>query len=148
MDDTTQARVRWSHLTPGRLVIAVLAAEVLLWLSDRFGWLGWHKGYAVLTAVASVGAVIVVMLLWFAVALVFRRRFQFSIRSLLVLAVVVALPCSWLAVEIKKAREQNAAVGRIKQLAEFVVYDCQLDASGKLLPNAQSPEPSWLRRLL
>ena len=84
MDDTTQARVRWFHLTPGRFVLLLLAVEVLLWLSDRFGWLGWHKGYAVLTAVAMVGVGMLLMLVWFVVALVFRRRFQFSLRSLLV----------------------------------------------------------------
>ena len=47
-----------------------------------------------------------VMLVWFAVALVFRWRFQFSIRSLLVMAVVVALPFSWLAAEMQAAKRQ------------------------------------------
>ena len=52
---------------------------------------GWHKGYAVLTGVAVVGVAMLLMGVWFAVALVFRRRFQFSIRSLLVLVVIVAI---------------------------------------------------------
>ncbi len=99
MDDTTKARVRSFHLTPGRFVIGLLAVEVLLWLSDRFGWLGWHKGYAVLTAVAMVGVAMLGMLLWFAVSLIFRWRFQFSLRSLLIVAIVVAVPSSWCAVE-------------------------------------------------
>ena len=107
MDDTTQTQPRRFHLTPGRFVIGLLAVEVLLWLSERFGWLGWHKGYAVLTAVACVGVAMLLMVVWFAVALIFRWRFQFSMRSLLVLVVVVALPCSWLAVEMKAAREQR-----------------------------------------
>ena len=47
------------------------------------------------------------MLLWLIVAVVFRLRFQFSIRSLLFAVVVVALPCSWLTVEMKAAREQK-----------------------------------------
>jgi hypothetical protein len=38
MDATAQ--VRWFHLTPGRFVIGLLAVEVLLWASERFGWLG------------------------------------------------------------------------------------------------------------
>lgn len=38
MDATTKARVRWFHLTSGSFVIILLAAEVLLWLSARFGW--------------------------------------------------------------------------------------------------------------
>ena len=64
MDDTPQARIRWFHLTPDRLVIGLLAVEVLLWLWERFGWLGWHKGYAVLTAVATVGVAMLLMLFW------------------------------------------------------------------------------------
>jgi hypothetical protein len=44
LDDTTQPRIRRFHLTPGHFVLLLLAVEVLLWLSDRFGWLGWHKG--------------------------------------------------------------------------------------------------------
>ena len=111
---------------------------MLLWLSERFGWLGWHKGYAVLTGVAVVGVAMLVMLVWFAVALVFRRRFQFSLRSLLVLVVVVALPFSWLAVEMKKAREQKEVVATISNLAgeadqprEFALvdYDYSFDAA-------------------
>jgi hypothetical protein len=97
MGDTTRARVRWFQPTPGRCVIGLLAVEGLLWLSEHFGWLSWYKGYAVLTAVASVGVAMLAMVVWFGLALVFRRRLQFSISSLLVLVVVVALPCSWLA---------------------------------------------------
>ena len=116
MDDTTQARVRWFHPTPGRFVLALLAVEVLLWLSERFGWLGWHKGYAVLTCMASVGVAMLLMLAWFGVALLFRWRFQFSLRLLLVLVVAVALPCSWLAVEMKRAREQREHLATIERL--------------------------------
>jgi hypothetical protein len=78
-------------------VIALPAVEGLLWLSERFGLPAWHKGYAVLTVVASVGVAMVLMLVWFGVALVFRWRFQFSLRTLLVLTVVIAVPCSWFA---------------------------------------------------
>jgi hypothetical protein len=114
MDAPTQSR--WFHLTPGRFVIGLLAVEGLLWLSEWFGWLAWHKGYAVLTGLASVGVTMLLMIGWFIVALVFRRRFQFSIRSLLVLVIVVALPCSWMAAEMKKAREHKEAVEAIYAL--------------------------------
>jgi hypothetical protein len=63
MVTTTQPRARGFHLTPGRFVLALLAVELLLWLSDRFGWLGWHKGYAALAAMAGVGKAILLMLL-------------------------------------------------------------------------------------
>ncbi len=52
---------RWFHLTSGRCLAAILAAKALLWLSERFGWLPSHKGYAVLTAVAVVAAALVGM---------------------------------------------------------------------------------------
>ena len=48
------------------------------------------------------------------------RRFQFSLRSLLVLVVVVAVPCSWLAVEMKKAREQKEAVENSARLNALI----------------------------
>ena len=112
MDATTPPPRRF-HPTPGRFVLLLLAVEVLLWLSDRFGWLGWHKGYAVLMGVASVAVAMLLMLVWFGMALVFRWRFQFSIRELMLLVVVVALPWSWLAVEIKRAREKASCGGRL-----------------------------------
>ncbi len=142
--------VRWYHLTPGHFVIALLAVEVLLWLSERFGWLAWHKGYAVLTAVAGVGVAMLVMLGWFAVALLFHRRFQFSIRSLLVFVVFVAIPCSWLAVEMKRAEKQREVVDENRIPGGFVWYDYQCDASDvfSVHPNARPPGPAWLRNLL
>jgi hypothetical protein len=73
---------------------ALLAIESLLWLSDRLGWPWWQKGYAVLTTMALVAVALIGMMLWLAAALIFRLRFPFSIRSLLVLVAVVALPCS------------------------------------------------------
>ncbi len=130
--------VRWWHLTPGRLLATMLAVEALLWLSECFCWLPWHKGYAVLTAVAGVGAAIVGMVLWFAVALVFRRQFQFSLRSLLLLVVVVALPCSWLGVEMKKARNQRDAYDKVIQLGSYY-YEFE---------NLADPTPKWLVELL
>ena len=97
---------------------------MLLWLSERFGWLGWHKGYAVLTGVAAVGVAMLGMFAWFGAALVFRRRFQFSLRSLLAMVVVVALPFSWLAACIKDAKTQRIAVEAIESAGgEAYFYD-------------------------
>ena len=145
-DDLPQRR--WFCPTPGWLVLGLLAVEGLLWLSEQFHWFGFnsHKGWPVLIALASVGIVFVLMLLWFAVALVFRWRFQFSIRSLLVLVVAVALPFSWLAVETKRARERKEAVQAIGEWKGFVNYDYQVDESRMVcLLNAKPPGPPWLR---
>ena len=93
-----------------------------------------------LIGVAVVGVAMLVMLLWFLVGLVLRWRFQFSIRSLLVLTVAVAVPCSWLAVEMKKAREQSAAVDEITKGRRVCIwYDWQFDESFLPPPNAQPP---------
>ena len=68
---------RWYRLTPDRVVIGLLVVESMLWLSERFRWLPWHRGYAVLACVAVVSVGMLLMLLWFVAALIFRRRFQF-----------------------------------------------------------------------
>ena len=88
------------------------------------------------------------MLLWFVAALVLRRRFQFSIRSLLLLVVVVAIPCSWLATEMNKARKQREAVEEVLKVRGEVWYDYQLDPSGCWIPGATPPGPPWLHALL
>jgi hypothetical protein len=83
------------RLTPDHLVIGLLVVECQLWLSERYTWFGFNekKGWTVLIAAAVVGMAFLVMLLWFVASLLLRWRFQFSIRSLL-LVVVVAVPRS------------------------------------------------------
>ena len=93
-----------------------------------------------LIAVASVGVFLLLMFCWFAVSLIFGWRFQYSIRSLMLLVVAVALPFSWLGVEMKAAREQRAAVEAIRKLGGYVNYEY----AGQPL---QSPQPAlraWL----
>ena len=137
---------RRPHLTPAWLIFGLLVVEGLLWLSERYRWPTWHKGYAVLTAVAAVGVVMIVMLGWFIVALVFRWRFQFSIRSLLVLTLAVAVPCSWMAVEMKAAKEQQEAVAAIEKLGGGVRYDWDYHPLSQAI--AKRPGQEWLRKLL
>ncbi len=98
--DTPEKR-RWYRPTPGWLIFGLLVVECLLWLSERFQWFRFntYAGWTVLIAVANVGAFFLLMLLWCAVAFVFRLRFQFGIRSLGLLTVAVAVAFSWLAVE-------------------------------------------------
>jgi hypothetical protein len=139
---------RWYRLTPDRLVIVLLVLECLLWLSDRLALPAWHKGYAVLTAVAMVSVALSTMLLWCLIALIFRKRFQFSIRSFLLLAIAVAVPCSWLAVEMKKASNQKAYVATIRGNGGEAWYlDVQLQVPS-ISPAAAATERKWLRDLL
>ena len=71
--------LRWLRPTPDRLVLAVLALEGFLVLSERFQWFAFnqHKGWTVLIAVASVGVFFLLMFLWFFAAVLFRLRFQY-----------------------------------------------------------------------
>ncbi len=98
--------------------------EGFLLLSAWFQWFSFnqHKGYTVLIAVASVAVFFVLMFLWFLAALVFRLRFQFSILSLLLLTLVVAMPCSWLATEMKAARKQRELVEEIRKGGGRICY--------------------------
>jgi hypothetical protein len=135
MDDTTPPRVRRFHLTPGHCLLALLVVEFLLFVVDWLRWL--PKGYAVLIAVAAVGVAVLAMFVWFGVAVVFRRRFQFSLRSLLVLTVVVALPCSWFAWEMKEAKKQAETIDKIEPVWG-TTYRISQGSLG----------PAWLRGLL
>jgi hypothetical protein len=136
--------------SPAWLIFGLLVVEGLLWLSERFQWFGFNekKGWTVLIGVAVVGATMLLTLLWFIARLLFRWRFQFSIRPLLVLTIAVAVPCSWLAVDMKAAREQHDSVEALAKMRGKIFYEWQFDADGNLLPNAQPPGPEWLRNLL
>ena len=110
MTDPTATR-RFSP-QPAWLIFGLLVVEGLLWLSERFGWFWFNekKGWTVVIAMAVVAVTMLFILLWFIASLLFRSRFQFSIRSLLVLVVVVAIPCSWMMQEIKRQRKAVAAI--------------------------------------
>ena len=137
---------RWFSPAPVQFIAALLMLETFLWLSGHFRWFAFneHKGWTVLIAFATIAAGSVVLLVWFAVGLIFRLRFRFRIRSLLALTLALALVCSWMAVEIKKARCQRQTVEAIKADG-WVFYDYQREDS----QTATEPRgPVWLRRLL
>ncbi len=140
-------KCQWYCPTPGWLVLGSLLVTGLIWLSNWLEWPTWHKGYAVLAAVAGVGLVLAVMLLWWLVALVFRWRFQFSVRTMLVLTLAVALPCSWLAVEMKDAREQKEAVEAVVGAGGSALYDFQIDRRSNPTKSTV-PGPAWMRKVL
>ena len=123
-----------------------LGAQSLLWLSGALGWAAWHKGYAVLTAVAFVATAFVGLTLWFAVSLPFRWQFQFGTQSLLALVVVLGISCSWLAVEMKSATQQQEAARAVREVEGTVHYDYENeDPYGESWP---PPGPAWLRNLV
>ena len=130
---------------PGWLVFGLLAVEGLLFLAERSYWL--PKSWPVLIAIAAVAVVMLLMVVWFLLGLLFRWRFQVSIRSLLALIVVVALPFNWLAVEMKQAKLQPCMVAEIEKLGGTVENDL-LYFSAMRSRHREPPEPLWIRRLL
>ncbi len=145
-----QPTSRWFYPAPAWLVYSSPIVTGLLFASERWRWFSFneHKGWTVLIAVAGVGVVLALMLVWFVIALVFRLRFQFSIRMLLVMVVAVALPCSWLAVEIKKARRQWEVAIAIQKLGGEATRDWEYGPFRWMPPAAQEPVPAWLVSLL
>ena len=155
MTSDDKPKPRWYHLTPDRFLVGLLLVVGALLLSERFVWFPFNekKGWTVLFAMGTVCGAVVLMLLWFIVALVFRRRFQFSIRSLLVFVLVCAVVCSWFAVRMKQARRQGkalAALGRIDATVYYehdpITFRNHTYTIGPMpaTPN-KAPGPSWLR---
>jgi len=138
------AERRWYHLTPDRFLIGLLAVEGVLLLSERFSWFPFNerKGWTVLIAMATVCVAVLLMVLWLLASLLFRRRFQFSIRSLLVLVVAVAVPCSWLAVQKQQAKRQREVYNVLREFRGIIAYDFRHSS------NRKEPDvPAWLMKL-
>jgi hypothetical protein len=146
-----KTRGRWLRLTPDRAVALLLAVEVFLILSDRFAWFAFQgrEGWTVLIAVASAGAFLLLMLVWFVFALLFRRRFQFSMRSLLALPVVVAL-LGWLVVPFyhNKMSERHLVAAITKHHDAEVYYDYEMDGAVGFDHGRHPSAPAWIRRLV
>ena len=144
---------RCFRLTPGRLVAGSFVLETFLFLSDRFGWFGFggHKGWAVLIALVGVGAAMLLLGSWTALAVVFRWRLQFTIRSLLALTVVASLAFSWLATEMKGAKEQKIMREMVTQSGgvPFCYKEDIGDSAGIVWREETRPTAwAWLRKLL
>jgi hypothetical protein len=71
-----------------------------------------------------------------------RRYLQFSLRTFLVVTLIVTI---WLGLHVRSARRQQAVVAAIKALGGEVVYGYQyISATGKPDPKAESWAPRWL----
>ena len=118
------------------MLLALVPVWGVLFLAEHYRWL--PKGYPVLVAAATFVVLLVLLVLWLAAALVFRWRFQFTVRSLLLLTVIVSIWGSWFGVEMRTARRQREAVEAMARLGGSVCYD-YLDLT--------RTQP-WLRNLL
>jgi hypothetical protein len=73
-----------------------------------------------------------------------RRLFQISIRTLLLLVLVL---CVWLASWTARARKQAEVVRKLEAAGCQIVYRHEVDAVGKRIPNVPPPGPKWLRNI-
>jgi hypothetical protein len=160
MDDAPTPKRRWYRITPERLVILLLAFEAYLLLSQWqccYPFRG-SRGWGSLASVAAVALTLLLLSAWFFTSLIFRWRFQYSLRSLLLLFVVVAIAFSWLATELQRAGRQRDAVGEAVAMGARVEYELSPVFLTQRVPfdfstmpfadfsNAPS-YPGWLRTL-
>ena len=127
------AQRRMTCITPDRIVAALVLVQILLRLSEHLHWFPFnnYKGFTVVMAIAVIIALFPCLL----VSMFFGRRFQFGVRSLLMLAVAIALPSGWYAAQMRDAKRQHDAVAEFKNLGGNVTY-------------RGSSIPDWLWRLL
>ncbi len=75
------------------------------------------------------------------------RWFQFSLKLLLVLMLLVSIGMSWVAVRLQRARRQKEAAECLVRLGWQIEYDCQIDEKGNF-SDAKPPQRGWLRSFL
>lgn len=75
-----------------------------------------------------------------------RRWFQYSLRTLLLLVLLVSVGMSWFAVKLERARRQRAAANAIVASHGRVYYGFELDAAGKPVKGNLPFAPAWLRK--
>ncbi len=77
-----------------------------------------------------------------------RRWFQFSMRTLLIGVVIVAVPCALLGRKIEQKRREREASKAFKALGGQVWYDYETDDEGHRIGKAIPFGPAWMRKLL
>ena len=105
----------------------------------------------VVIATAIVGGAMAFLFVWFVLSLLFRWRFQFRIRSMLLLA-VIAVPCGWLKFDVEQSSKQAEAVQAVEAVgAAAFVRGSTLISMKKAITQrwrTGTPGPVWLRQLL
>jgi hypothetical protein len=78
------------------------------------------------------------------------RWYQFRLRTLMVVVLLVAVACSWFTVKRQRARRQARQVQAIRVETDLglVWYDYEVDADGRRLSAPKAPAPAWLVNLL
>ena len=120
-----KTRRRSLRLTPGRFVSGCWQWRRRLGcLSGSVGSLQPAQGLDAADRRGEPGAGDAAVFFWFLAALLFRVRFQYSIRSLLSANAVVAILGSWVADARKQAREQRSVNELEKAGVDIFVAVC------------------------
>jgi len=77
-----------------------------------------------------------------------RGWYQFHLWHLFVLVLIVAIPCSWFACRMAKAKRQKEAVRMITAATGEIIYDYQFGPDGISPLDVNVPGPQWLRNLV
>ena len=77
-----------------------------------------------------------------------RRWYQYSLRTLLIVMVLLCFLFAWGGYKIRQAERQKEVVAWVREKGGWVIYDYEYDAKGKWIPDAEPPCPDWLRNLI
>jgi len=101
-------KTRWYKPTVGKFLLALVASQVVLYLSQYYKWF-WFNQFRGHTVVITVAATAIGLLL-IAGVVVLGRKAQFTLATLLLMAPVMAIPCGWLVREMNQAQRQAQIV--------------------------------------
>jgi hypothetical protein len=101
-------KTRWYKPTVGKFLLALVASQVVLYLSQYYKWF-WFNQFSGHTVVITVAATAIGLLL-IAGVVVLGRKAQFTLATLLLMAPVMAIPCGWLVREMNQAQRQAQIV--------------------------------------
>jgi hypothetical protein len=124
--------------------MGLLAVQMLLFLSQQFRWFAFNekKGWTVLIALAVLGLAFAVLLGWWVASLVFRWRFQFSLRSFLLLVLAIAVPLAWVAAEVRRSQQQREVMAALQAAGATVRLDYAWPMTRKDLAEPELPSGS------
>jgi hypothetical protein len=121
------SKPRWYVPTAGKLLVALMLLQGLTFLAARYRWFGLnhYKGYAVLLAIAVTTVCLGLLAIWVCVAWLFRARMQFSLATLLLVVLVMAIPCAWFGYARDQARRQAEVIELFAARRGQVSYDAR-----------------------
>lgn len=124
----------WRLVSPTTFLLMLVVGEVQLLLSDRFDWLAINerKGWTVLLCVAFALAGVLLLASYSVVRLITRQSMQFSLSEVLILVVALAIPCSWLAAELRAADRQRETIAATRAESFSCFYDYAVTTPGRL----------------